>query len=74
MMCFSSIASFILPEQIEQMQMFARARINLSLQANLNIPYKFTGPHLLDLVFKVGMKARNAMFLLADPIVVTQIS
>lgn len=54
--------------------MFARARINLSLQANLNIPYKFTGPHLLDLVFKVGMKARNAMFLLADPIVVTQIS
>lgn len=44
------------------------------LQGNLNIPYRFTGPHLLDSVFKMGMKARNAVFILTDQIVVAQVS
>lgn len=58
------------------MQMLARGSEShkFVLQANMNIPYRFTGPHLLDSVFKAGMKARNAIFILTDPIVVTQIS
>lgn len=58
------------------MQMLARGSEShkFVLQANMNIPYRFTGSHLLDSVSKAGMKARNAIFILTDRIVVTQVS